>query len=280
MDLVSSLLLFIATGAVVGILAGLIGIGGGLVIVPILAFWFRSGGMPLPVALPLATGTSLAAVAGTCALAALAHRRGGTLDFSVMRPLVVPVMIGAFVGPWLATLAPIVLVQYGLVVLYVLVGLSLATRARAGPATPTAAAWFVALPIPARTLCAAGMSATVAAIAGIAGIGGNTLMIPLLARVVGVQFRQAMGVASALAVPLCLIGSLSYAAQNHGVASGNVMPGIVGSIYVPGFVGLAVGSALTVRTGIALGKKITTPMLERVFAGVLLVAALKLALTS
>lgn len=273
MDLMLAVTLFAVVGALIGFLAGLVGIGGGLVIVPALVYWFRAAGLPLAEAMLLATGTSLAAIGGTCLLAAIAHRKSGTLELRAVRPLIVPVVIGALGGPWLALHTPGVVLQSGLVALYAYSGWALMVRSRSCVA-PIASAKGACLGSP----FARAASGLTAAVAGMAGIAGNTLLIPLLSRAIGLQFRQAVGIASALAVPLCFVGSLSYAAQPEPAGAAAIASGIVGAVYLPAGLGLAIGSALTVRAGTALGKRLASTTLERLFAALLFAAAAKLAI--
>lgn len=273
---VDSLLLFASTGALVGFIAGLVGIGGGLVMVPILLGMFLQSGLPLAAALPLATGTSLAAIVSTAALSANAHRRNGAFDVPLLRRLLLPVTFGAVCGPILALYVSAKAIHLAMAALFALIAVSLVRNALRASTCESGAAWHRTLPARARDKVTSLASLSVGAFAGIAGIGGNTLMVPLLARVVGVPFKTAIGVSAGLAVPLSLAGAIGYGCREPHDALSFIGVPTIGSIHVTACVGLALGSACTVRIGAAIARKIDTRWLQRAFALVLAVTAAKL----
>src|SRR5512133_3913129 len=95
-------LLYSGLGGVVGILAGLLGIGGGVVVVPILTFVFTAQQMPAPVILHLALGTSLASILFTSIASLRAHHLKGAVDWKVFRGVTPGILLGTLLGSWLA----------------------------------------------------------------------------------------------------------------------------------------------------------------------------------
>ncbi|MBC7961469.1 MAG: sulfite exporter TauE/SafE family protein, partial [Steroidobacteraceae bacterium] len=98
----SAWLLYLALGAFAGVLAGLLGVGGGLVIVPMLTFIFTSQGLPAEHILHLALGTSLASIMFTSVSSLRAHHARGAVDWLVVRRITPGIMAGTFFGSWVA----------------------------------------------------------------------------------------------------------------------------------------------------------------------------------
>jgi uncharacterized membrane protein YfcA len=96
----------LAAGAVTGLLAGVFGVGGGAVVVPVLYELFRVIGVPEEVRMPLCVGTSLAIIIPTSIRSFNAHRAKGAVDMSILRQWAVPVVIGVVVGSLIARYAP------------------------------------------------------------------------------------------------------------------------------------------------------------------------------
>jgi uncharacterized protein len=96
------LLMYILVGAVAGVLAGLLGIGGGLVIVPLLVFCFTRQGIPDAMIMHLALGTSLASIVFTAVSSFLAHHKRGAVRWDVVRKILIGIVIGTFIGSTIA----------------------------------------------------------------------------------------------------------------------------------------------------------------------------------
>src|ERR1700748_3441537 len=105
-DVVELGLLLIATGALSGFLAGLFGIGGGAVLVPVFYECFRIAGVPLEVRMPLCVGTSLAVIIPTSIRSFQAHYKRGAVDMTILRVWWLPILIGVVVGSIVARYAP------------------------------------------------------------------------------------------------------------------------------------------------------------------------------
>src|SRR6201981_2724078 len=105
-ELVELALLLIATGALSGFLAGLFGIGGGAVLVPVFYECFRLAGVPLEVRMPLCAGTSLAVIIPTSISSFRAHYLRGAVDMDVLKVWWLPIVIGVLAGSAVARVAP------------------------------------------------------------------------------------------------------------------------------------------------------------------------------
>src|ERR1700760_4480808 len=117
-------LLLVAVGALSGFLAGIFGIGGGAILVPVLYECFRLAGVPLEVRMPLCVGTSLAIIIPTSIRSFRAHYARGAVDMSVIRAWWLPIVIGVIAGSAIARVAPERLFKY----VFVLVAWSAAFR--------------------------------------------------------------------------------------------------------------------------------------------------------
>lgn len=95
-------LTYLAVGLIAGVLAGLLGVGGGIVIVPMLEFCFTRQGIDNGVLMHMALGTSLASIMFTSVSSFMAHHRRGAVDWSIVRRITVGILVGTFLGTFVA----------------------------------------------------------------------------------------------------------------------------------------------------------------------------------
>lgn len=255
-------LTLMAIGALAGLLAGLFGIGGGLVVVPALAFWLPSQGVPASAVLHIAVATSLAAICVTAMASAWAHFRRGAVDLRALAWLAPGLLLGSGGGAW-------VVARVTQLALTLLVASFCAY-----------AAWQIQRPqrasrtkrVPALALLPAGLG--IGAISAAVGIGGGSLTVPLLYRA-GVELRAAIATSAAAGLPIALAGTLGYL----------LAPGVPGmSAWSLGLVdfklALAIGSlsVLTAPIGAMLAHHWPVARLKRAFTAWLLLVALLLLL--
>jgi len=100
---ISTFLALIATGIFAGVLAGLLGVGGGIVIVPVLFFLFQSFGVSPESAMVVATATSLATIVPTSISSIYSHNKKGNVDFELLKRWFVFIFVGVLAGSWLVT---------------------------------------------------------------------------------------------------------------------------------------------------------------------------------
>jgi len=132
---------YIVTGALAGFLAGLLGIGGGLIVVPVLVVSFTMQGFAPDVIMPLAVGTSLATIVVTSSISIRAHHARGNIDWRIFKPTAPGIFVGAVLGLTLSATAPTQLMQIAFVVYASFVALNLLT-------TPEMPAARRAVPVP------------------------------------------------------------------------------------------------------------------------------------
>ncbi|MDO9106141.1 MAG: sulfite exporter TauE/SafE family protein [Methylovulum sp.] len=252
----------LALGLVAGLLAGLFGIGGGVVIVPVLAFLFSAHGFPAETVLLMAVATSLATIIMTACASVLAHHRLGAVLWPKVLRLSPLIMVGAAVGAVVAGYISADLLRYALVAFLCYVGLLMAlqVKPKAGAASPSIAMDFAAAFI-------------IGLLSSILGIGGGSLTVPYLVHG-QTPMRNAVAVSGACGLPIAVAGTVSYALLGWHVAG---LPAWnLGYIYLPAFVGVGLSSMFTAPIGARLANKLPAAKLKRYFSLLLFVMAIKL----
>lgn len=257
-----ALVAFLATGALAGLLAGLLGIGGGAIIVPALIGIFgylHLDGLWAP---HQAVATSLATIIATGSVSAYSHHRRGAVDWPIVRLLGTALLIGAGLGALAGgEIAPIWLQRlFALFLLYS--GARMLLRSGQAPQQP--------LP-PRPRLLGAGIG--FGALSALLGVGGGILVVPFLARH-GVALRRAVGTASACGVPIAAAGSLGFVLSGWGRAG--LPPQSLGFVYWPAALAIIATSMPLAHLGARLAHRLPTAALKRVFALLLLVVGIGL----
>ncbi len=258
----TELLAYLGTGAVAGLLAGLLGIGGGLVIVPALAILLSSHGFGATNLMHFAVGTSLATIVATSVSSTLAHQRRGSVHWQAVRGLLPGILLGGLGGAWLARQisSPGLGLFFG--VFEILVALQLL---------------FGASPPPQRGLPGAGpqglAGAVIGAVSALLGIGGGTLTVPWLLWH-RVDIRMAVGTAATIGLPIAFAGALGFALGEVPLAEAPVYR--TGYIYWPAVFGIVLGSVPLAPVGTWLAHYLPRPLLRRGFAVLLALIGLKM----
>ena len=253
--------IFPVLGALAGVLAGLLGIGGGLVLVSALAWLLPAFGVPADAAMHAALASSLASIVLTASSSTRAHHRRG----SVLWPTVAWMVPGLLLGGWLGSLVAVALAGEVLrwcVALYCF--LVAAQMAFGGPrgapvaSAPAPVGWPMSL-----------AGSAIGAVSAVVGIGGGSLTVPLLVWR-GVVPVRAVGTSSACGLFIGLASAAGYALH----APAGVLPAhALGYVYLPAAIGVAVTSVLAAPLGSKLAHAIGGPALKRVFAVFLVVVA-------
>lgn len=250
----------VVTGAVIGLLAGLLGIGGGIVIVPVLIEIHRQRGMDVGTATLFAIGTSQAAMLAASALAALAHRRGLGIDRGVLRAWTVPVLVGAIVGVAAAPVLPASL----LILAFVLVSLTLAVQLATGGRwvlRNDLARGIKGVPVP---FLVGGLSAAL-------GVGAGTLGVPALT-IYGVPLQRSVGAASVLAALVAAVGMVGFIAAGWAVP----MAGALGYVELVPAAVITLGALGLAPVGARWARRLPVRRLQLVFTMILLAVAARM----
>ncbi|MFC4728357.1 sulfite exporter TauE/SafE family protein [Coralloluteibacterium thermophilus] len=256
---------FLALGAVAGVLAGLLGIGGGLVLVAALAWLLPSLGIPAEAAMHAALATALASVVFTGSASARAHHRRGSVLWRTVGALVPGLLLGAWFGSLFATALP------GAALRWIVAGYCVLAAAQLLFGRPRVPAEGEGPPRGPLMWAAGGV---IGAVSAVVGIGGGSMTVPLLvAR--GVEPVRAVGTSSACGVFIAVGGALGYMAH---APAGSLPSGGIGYVYLPAAIAVALASVLTAPLGTRLAHRIGGAALRRVFAAFLLAIAASLAL--
>ena len=248
------LLLYLLLGACAGVLAGVLGSGGGLVLVAALAWLLPQQGIPVDVAMHAALASSMASIVLTAASSARAHHRRG----SVLWPTVAWMVPGVLLGGWLGSRVAIGMAGDALrwcVAIYCFIVATQMLLSR----TPTGGDSHVVPRGPGYS--AAGTA--IGALSALVGIGGGSMTVPLLVWR-GVSPVRAVGTSSACGIFIGIGSALGYALQAP--AGALPLPYSVGYVYLPAALGVAVTSVLAAPYGTRLAHAISGAALKRVFA--------------
>ncbi len=258
------LLFYLFTGVVGGLLAGLLGIGGGIVIVPALFYLFSWQGFSGDHLMQLAVATSLATIVFTAIASTRAHHRRGAVAWPTLTALLPGIVIGAVAGGLLVR----GLASDGLRVLFGLFEIAVALQIGFG-AKPAA---HRSLPGPAGTTAA---GTIIGGLSALLGIGGGTLTVPFLLWC-NVGIHRAVATAAACGLPIALVGSLTL------IAAGWSLPDLpahsLGYVYWPAALVIIVATYFTAPLGARLAHALPVATLKRVFAVLLAIIGLRMVL--
>ena len=269
MLLLATLGAYILTGCAAGYLAGLFGVGGGIVIVPVLVFMFEWMGLPRSLIMQMSVGTSMAAVTVTAVWSARTHHNNGNVDWGRVRRFMPLVLVGATTGALIgARVSRNVLASSVVAFELVVAGwfLDEARETSPGQESVPDRRRLRGFPLGVLTVLFGVVSSMV-------GIAGGTLFVPLF-NFTGMGLRRAIGTAAALGIPLGLVSATVYLVK--GMSAQDLPPYSAGYVYLPAFVGCVVGSLSTTKNGAELAKRMNVRSLKRAFAWVLLVTAAKM----
>jgi uncharacterized membrane protein YfcA len=255
-------LAYLGTGALVGFAAGLLGIGGGVVMVPLLVLVFNAQGFATQHVLHMAIGTALLAMVLTSISSMRAHHARGAVDWHIARAMSPGMLAGSFVAALVAGWIPTrpLAVLFTALVFYaatqILVDLKpSATRELPGPAG----------------LFAAG--AVIGGVASLVAAGGAFMTIPFLAWC-RVPLRRAIGTAAANGLPIALAGAAGYVIQGWRVE--DLPPWSLGYVYLPAFALVVATSMLAAPLGAALAHRLPVKRLRTLFAVLLYLFAVRM----
>jgi uncharacterized protein len=255
----------IAAGVVTGLLAGLFGIGGGAVIVPVLYEVFRLLGVPEAVRMQLCIGTSLAIIVPTTLRSYRAHRAQALALPEVIRAWAVPAIVGVALGSIAAAFAPAGLFEAAFAIIACLIAAKLLFGSDR---------WSLGSELPGQP--AMGFYGLFVGIASsLMGISGGSL-VTIILTIYRKSIHQAVATASGLGVPITLAGAVGYCLA--GLPREALLPPLsLGFVSVIGFVLIAPVSSLVAPVGARLAHRTPRRWLETGFAVFLLLAAARFA---
>jgi uncharacterized membrane protein YfcA len=253
---------YLAIGAAVGFLAGLLGIGGGMIMVPMLVFVFTAKGFPAAQMMHLSLATAMATIVFTSLSSVRAHHRHGAVDWPVARAMAPGIVAGALAATQVAGLIPTrpLAMLFTAFMFYAALQMFFDTKPRPSRELPGRAGLF-------------GVGAGIGAVSSVLAAGGAFLSIPFLARC-NVPLKRALGTAAANGFPIAAAGTAGY------VLNGWNQPGLpeasLGYVYLPALALIVAASMPLAPLGARFAHRLPVKKLRIVFALMLFGIALRM----
>jgi uncharacterized membrane protein YfcA len=250
--LIAELLLL---GVGTGFLAGLLGIGGGMLMVPFLTFILAAKGYPEDYTVKIAVATSLATICFTSLSSVRAHHKRGAVRWSIVRTLAPGILLGSVLGAQIAVFLPgkALGVLFALFVGFAATQMLLDRKPKATRTLPGPIPMF-------------GMGGVIGMLSSIVGAGGAFVSVPFMTWC-NVRIHEAVATSAALGFPIAFAGTLSYVLAGQDLPS--MPPGSIGYLYLPGLVVISIASMTLAPLGARTAHRMDIRPLKRAFAFVL-----------
>lgn len=262
-------LIYVIAGIASGLLLGMLGVGCGLIIVPLLAFLLPRLNVATSVVMQIAITTSLAVIVITTFTSIIAHHRNHNVLWPLFRQIVAGSIIGAICGGIFAHFLPgqalriffgVFAMSIALRMLFVIYKKKAITPAVEAPKIPARFNLFI-------------IGAVIAMISAILGIGGGTFTVPFLSWC-RIPMRNAIATSTACGFPISLFAALALIVT--GFHQNNLPSGSTSYLYWPALIGIGAGSVIFAPIGAKLAHRISASVLKQIFAMALLLAGLKM----
>jgi uncharacterized membrane protein YfcA len=256
-------ILYPVFGSIAGLIAGLLGVGGGVVIVPMLVFLFTAQGFPAEHIMQLALGTSLGSIMFTSISSFRAHHKRGAVHWDIVKSITPGILIGTFAGSWVAARLSTTFLKGFFVCFLYYVGLQMLLNFKPKPTRQ--------LPGP---VGMSGVGGVIGGVSSLVGIGGGSLSVPFMSWC-NVPVHHAIGTSAAIGFPIAIAGTLGYLVNGLGVAG---LPAwSLGYLDLPALAGIAMFSMLMAPLGARIAHKLPVLTLKRVFAAFIIIIATRMA---
>lgn len=260
--ILSMFLIYLITGVFAGLIAGMLGLGGGVVIVPILFIIFSQLALAPDATMQLAVGTSLATIVFTSISSALTHYKLGNVQVKTFATLTPGIIVGALIGAAVADSLPTDTLRrsFGLFEMLVALQIGLGLKPPARFRLPGQLGLILA-------------GVMIGFISAIMGIGGGSLTVPFLI-FCHVAMKQAVGTSSACGLPIAIAGVIGFVVM--GLDRPDLPEWSLGYVYLPAAAGILITSVLFAPLGAKLADRLPVATLKRSFALVLGLIGLKM----
>ena len=244
---------YLILGACVSLIAGMFGIGGGFVIVPVLYVLFTLQGFPYDHLMHVVLGTTMMSMIVTTFTAANAHRKLGNVDWSIVKVMGIGLAVGSIGGSSIASYLPTTILSLCFGIIVLLVGLQMVSNLKPKPTRqlPSSPAQF-------------STSIVFGILAAMTGATGGFIITPYLAWH-NVQMKKAIGTTAAIGVPVAITGTIGYFVA--GMSSNDLPPLTIGYVNLPALLGIVSCSSLFVSTGAKIANHLDGDKMKRIFVG-------------
>jgi len=257
-------LLFLLLGCVVGFMAGLLGIGGGGIMVPVLTSIFLLQGIPVENVVHLALGTSMASIIATSISSLRAHHSNGGVLWKVFKSMTPGIIIGTFLATLFVSYISSFYLALFFSILMAYVAIQMLLNKQAKPTR--------GLDNNTRLLIAGG---GIGAISAIVSIGGGSLTVRYLLRQ-NVDIKKAIGTSAAIGLPISIVGTLGYIINGNGVESYSMGSYTFGYVNFPVVLLISTASFFMAPYGVKLAHKLNISTLKKVFSVLLIILSIKM----
>lgn len=252
-------------GSIVGFLAGLLGIGGGLIIVPVLSLLLvKFNVASVDHVLVIAIATSLASILFTSTSSALAHHKNNNVPWNIAPWVMSGVGLGALISGFAASYIPeqLLRVVFATSVVFIAARMVLSTRSKTQSEKPMPSGPVIG-----------SLSAVMGGLSGLIGIGGGALIVPLL-NYFSVDIKKAIGCAAACGIVIALFGSVGYVSAGWQVT--DLEHGFAGFVYLPALLGIVITSWFMAPIGAKATHYLPVATIKKAFAVLLVIIALQM----
>ncbi len=246
-------------GACAGFLAGLLGIGGGMIMVPFMTIILEAKDFPAEYVVKMAVATSLATICFTSLSSVRSHHQHGAVLWPVARVLAPGILVGALIGAQLAAALPTRVLGwvFSLFIAYSATQMILDRKPKPSRTLPGGWGMF-------------GMGNVIGLLSSVVGAGGAFVSVPFMTWC-NIRIHQAVATSAALGFPIALAGTLGYIWAGRGLP--DMPPGAFGYLYLPGLLVIATTSILTAPLGARTAHRMDIRPLKRAFGVVLYLLA-------
>lgn len=251
--------ILLAVGAAVGFAAGLLGIGGGMLLVPFMTMILTAKDFPQEHIVHMAIATSLATIMFTSISSVRAHHKRGAVIWNVVKPFTPGILVGSWIGPWIAAQmnSSGLAWFFAVFVAFSATQMLLDKKPAASRELPKAPGMFVA-------------GGVIGILSGLVGAGGGFVSVPFMTWC-NVKIHNAVATSAALGFPIALAGTLSNI--YYGMNVPDLPAGSLGFIYLPALLVISLVSVTTAPLGAKTAHRLPVKSLKKVFALVLYVLA-------
>jgi uncharacterized protein len=257
--------IYLVAGVFVGLFAGLLGIGGGSVMVPVLSLTFIKLGFRPDYVIHMALATSMATILPGAIASARTHHQHGAVNWPVVKLMTPGILAGTLIGTVFAYYSSTTFLKYFFVGFICFLAAQLLFDIKSQPHRE----------LPGRLgLSLFGM--LMGFVSSLAGIGGAVLTIGFLSWC-NVRMHETIGTSAAIGFPIALAGTIGYIVT--GMFDPGLPPWSLGYVYIPAFIGIAITSSLAAPIGAKLAHRLPVAVLKKIFMVFLLALAIKMAVS-
>ncbi len=253
---------YLALGMAVGFFAGLLGVGGGGIMVPVLTTLFAMQGFPREHIVHLALATSMAAIIFTSIASLRAHHKHGAVLWSVVWRITPGILIGTFGAAFMAALIPTRPLAIFFVCFMAYVALQMVLNIKPKPYRQLPGSVALSL-----------VGVGIGGVSALVAIGGGSLTVPFMTWC-NVKLPNAIGTSAAIGLPIAVAGTLGYLVSGWDIAGMPLYS--VGFIYLPAVASIACVSVVTAPLGARLAHKLPVATLKKLFAVMLMLLSAKM----